>query len=139
MFEGYKLKFYYDDQKLYEPEYHMALSEKQAKAICDKLSRHFKVWVWLGWHKNKMGIYRRSWTGKGEIWLPQGRADLGLLCHEISHAIHHQKYHKRGHNRQLRRIMDRVVGYCRKKNYWQKSPILNFLELDCAIGAQAVE
>jgi hypothetical protein len=116
---GEKLKFYYDDHNLYATEYAMGLSEKEARAICKKLCRHFKVRVWLGYHHKRNGCYRKSWTGGGEIYLPMKGADLGLLCHEIAHAIHHQKYHKKGHTKQLRRILDRVIGYVRKKNHWR--------------------
>jgi hypothetical protein len=132
---GCKLKFYYDDFHLYSKEYDMGLSEKDARRICKKLCRHFKVRVWLGFKKGRSGLYRRTSYSGGEIFLPIGDTDLGLLCHEISHAIHHQRYHKRGHTRQLRRIMDRVVGYCRKKNYWKESSIFDFFDIDCPVGA----
>lgn len=98
---GERLKFYYDDHRLYEEEYHIPLPEREARKVCKKLARHFKVRVWLGYHHKRNGCYRRSWSGGGEIFLPIGRADLGLLCHEISHAIHHQKYHKKGHRKSV--------------------------------------
>jgi hypothetical protein len=124
-FTGARLKFYYDDFKLYAEEYHLALTAVQTKAICKKLARHFKVRVWFGWKKGRGGLYRRSWSNGGEIYMPQGKADLGLLCHEVSHAIHHQRYHKRGHTKQLRRIMGRVIKYCQRKQYWhlQAAPV----------------
>jgi hypothetical protein len=121
---GERLKFYYDDHHLYADEYAMPLTEKEAKKVCKKLARHFKVRIWLGFCRGRCGHYRKSWSNGGEILLPIGKADIGLLCHEIGHAIHHQRYHKRGHTKQLRHIIDRVVRYCRKKNHWISKSII---------------
>jgi len=137
---GYKLKFYYEEHEAYWKEYSLTLTQHQAQVICRKLCRHFKVRVSLYFWGRSGGRYSR-WervSTTGMIFLPHDKASVGILCHEMAHAIHHQRYHKRGHTKQLRRIMDRVMAYAKKKNYWvEQRPIsiFDFLERDYSLSS----
>lgn len=128
---GERLKFYYDEHRDFADEYALELDKHRARLILKKLERHFKVRVWLCWGTGHSAHY--YWNGA--IRLPIKGASLGLLCHEIAHSIHHQKYHKRGHTKQLRRILTRVVKYCRKKDYWLNSQPAN---QSCLVAPQQI-
>lgn len=133
---GERLKYYYEEHRDYWVEYAMDLNKDQTRRILKKLERHFKIRVWIEWHHGTGGRY----CG-GRIMLNKVTS-MGILCHEISHAIHHQKYHKHGHTKMLKRIMARVVAYCKKHEYWQKqepSSIFDFLDNEWGVVAHAVE
>ena len=140
-YTGERLKFYYEEHREYWQEYAKDMTKEEAGKMCKKLARHFKVRVQLFFWNKKGGSYSHRYLGGGSIMMPQ-KPDWGILCHEMAHAIHYQRYHKHGHTKMLKRIMARVVAYCKKHDYWQKqepSSIFDFLDGEWGLVAHAVE
>ncbi len=47
--------------------------------------------------------------------------NYGVLCHELAHYYCYDKYGGRiGHNKKMWRVMERMINYYKKKNYWEE-------------------
>lgn len=95
--------------------------KKEANLIYSKLVRHFKLKkVNLEWTSGRNHPCCNGW----KVMLNIDRNDFGVLCHEIAHLYQFQypKYKGNGtfHNKKHRKIMNRMVHYCQKKNWFEE-------------------
>lgn len=90
----------------------------ETKIVFNKLIKHFKLRGtsirWTSGNRHPKAI------GNGLILLNWDYNSFGILCHEISHIIQHRKFSKTGHNKQLRKIIKKVVNYCKRKNWFEE-------------------
>lgn len=110
---GERLKFYYDEHNRFSEAYSKEISYREIKIVFAKLKRHYKVSQWLRFGSRHNGHFNSSF-----ITVPY-RTSYGLVCHEVAHAIEHRKFGHTHHRKRLMRILDRVISYCRKKEWWQ--------------------
>lgn len=110
---GEKLKFYYDEHRIFSEVYGMRIVGSAIKIMFKKLKRHYKLHQSLYFGARKNGHFRG-----GYIVVPSSTC-VGLLCHEVAHAIDAKKRSSK-HDRRLMRILTRVVNYCKTKNYWKE-------------------
>jgi hypothetical protein len=96
-------------------------SKKEAELIYNKLVRHFKLRrVSLEWTSGRNHPCCNGWR----VMLNIDRNDFGVLCHEVAHLFQFQnpKYRGNGgrfHNKKHRKIMNRMIHYCQKKNWFE--------------------
>ena len=115
---GYRLKFYYDETKRFSEAYGKDISYKETRIVFDKLNRHYKLNLGLMFRNIRGGKFRKNWNG-GMITLPY-KTTFGLLCHEIAHAIDCKKRNDTKHDKRLMRIIESVIKYCKKKDWWER-------------------
>ena len=117
-YSPYRLKFY---EKEIEEEHNEAhnkkLTEQEARMVFKKLCRHFKLkWVKLYFNGRRQGGITNS-SGWIEVCY---NPSFGLICHEIAHIIDRKKRGRSKHDKKFKRVITRVVNYCKKKNYWEE-------------------
>lgn len=113
---GYRRKYYYDEHQKFKEEYARKLNYEESEIIIAKIRRHFKI-IWAK-------VIRKGWRSGGKCYsngiIQLGwQTDVGIICHEFSHYLAYQKYRKMKHNKKMYRIMQKLISYCRKHNYWQ--------------------
>jgi len=111
------LKFYGKERKMFEKEYEMKVSDKQAELIIRKLSRHFKI------SRPRVRFYGirqsgMSYNGWSNSIRLSHNPSAGLIIHEISHTYNAQKGINHHHNRFLTRTIKKFHRYCSRFNYW---------------------
>jgi len=115
--EGYNAKHYMLEHEKHQEIFNRKLNEKEARIAFEKIKRHFKL-------NNYLRLEFTNNVGGGKCYgqsLIQLRyeTDYGILCHELGHALTHQKYGNIHHNRKMYRQMERIIKYCKKKNFWE--------------------
>lgn len=110
------LKFYETEQKVFNEEYHIFVTDTNAMIITKKLCRHFKFPVPV---IKFFGIKQRGAACKyiKKIRVPHNTS-VGLLCHELAHKYNRFKYNDSKHSKRLMRTITRFLKYCKSKDYW---------------------
>lgn len=109
------LKFYDIERELFPKEFELKLSNFENLRIARKLARHFKIQVNL--IKFKRGRFSLADTYFKVIQYLHNTS-LGSVCHELAHLWNEQKFNNSNHNKKLMRTIEKLVIYCRKKNYF---------------------
>jgi hypothetical protein len=111
------LKFYAKEMKMYEKEYGMKVSDKQAELIIRKLSRHFKISRprvrFYGTRQS--GMSYNGWSNSIRI---SHNPSVALVIHELAHTYNSQRHINHYHNRFLMRTIKKFHNYCSQFNYW---------------------
>jgi predicted SprT family Zn-dependent metalloprotease len=114
-----KQTFYFLERNRYTEQYNTQLTWKECEKIHSKLRRHYKL---TGFYHNKIRyngrICGRAY-GSGIIELGKNGLNIGILSHEIAHLIAYKKYQHMRHDKKLWNIMNKVMKYTKKKNYWK--------------------
>jgi len=111
-----RLVFYMDERNEFKEAYEKTLTYKEAKIICKKLNRHYKLNGFLEF-TDRVGGGKCSRYGRIIL---RWQTNFGILCHEFSHLYEFRKYNESHHRKRLRRIMKTITNYCKKKNYWSE-------------------
>jgi hypothetical protein len=112
------LIYYRNERENFNDAFEKKMSVREAEIVFAKLCRHFKISPKLEWtsgrnHPHACGSYL--------IRLNVDMNDFGCLCHELAHTLHLQKglqNNENYHGKKHRRIMKRMVNYCKKKNWF---------------------
>lgn len=107
---------YVKERIVFKDAYEKELDSRTTLMICKKLCRHFKI--------NHLGVRWTSGRNKPKgsrdyILLNYDWNNFGVLCHELAHTIQIRKYSSARHNKKHWRIFERVIRYCRKKDWFQ--------------------
>ena len=110
--------YYRKEREEFQDVFKKELSMETARMVYKKLCRHFKLSiVRLDWTSGCIRPKCSSWR----VLLNMNRNNFGSLCHEVGHLYQFQKpRYKQGHNKWHRKIMKRLVNYCRKKNWFEE-------------------
>ena len=114
------LIYYHSEWLKYSKEFDLKLNEEETRKLCRKLIRHFKLKYIerITFNAVRKGhcIYFKKSAPWCRIDFPKN-CSLGMICHELAHAWELMKYRKAGHNKKHTKLMERIINYCRKKNY----------------------
>ena len=115
---GYSLKCYHDEHIKFKEVYAKKLDYDSSEIVIQKLLKHFKIPVW------QVRIRRTNKIGGGKCYRNgviklRWATDFGIVCHELAHFLAYRKYHNMKHNKKMYRIMQKIINYCKRKNYWQ--------------------
>ena len=114
---SYRLKFYEQERELFPTEFNLKITQQEAHKITKKLARHFKFTApELNFRYN--ADYGLAKLGGWVMNLPK-QPDLGLLIHELAHFYNYEKGLNYHHNKKLMKTIQRLIHYCRKRNYWR--------------------
>ena len=122
------MKFYEEERRRFEKESKLLIdTQPHIQLIVKKLLRHFElpdcgVVFIKNQRKGKYFGYPNSRFSDATITLPWNKkikVPILLICHEVAHHWHVHKYGRRKvtHTKKLMRLIERLVKYCRKKNY----------------------
>ena len=115
------LKFYQKERELFPNEAKIIFdSQEEIVKVTNKLCRHFGLpKLRVEFVKNKFGA---SYSGFGYVRFPfnvNHKASALFICHEVAHHYEHKKYGKSKHTKKLLKIIERMIKYCRKNNFWK--------------------
>lgn len=108
-----KNRFYSFEHKAFWAEWQTHLTDIEAKRFTRKIAQHFKHKpITLKFHgKRKSGV---ADLGKDRIRIRHNPSVL-LLAHEIAHILTDS-----GHTKRALIMLDKIITYARRKNYWRK-------------------
>lgn len=116
------LIYYYKEKTEWFPEaFKKQMTRMEAEIVFRKLCRHFK----LDGIYSKVNLYWVSGNrcpkayGVSAVKLNIDCNDFGRLCHELAHIAMCKKYHKMGHNKIHKKIMKKMINYCKRKNWFE--------------------
>jgi hypothetical protein len=114
------LKFYERESMFFQtfPEAKTKLENKEAKKLALKLARHFHIN--LDEIRFRRGKYSFALLGTGTI-IYHNNPSIENICHELGHLYVSQNVFtvKRFHTKKLWKAIEKLLKYCRKKNYWR--------------------
>ena len=111
-----KNRFYRIEQEEFEKEKHICLTQREAKRFTRKICQHFKLpQVALKFHVGRS--YRDSGNAdwSENIIRVSPNPSVMTLAHELSHIAT-----KSGHTKRSLAIMEKIILYARKRNYWRE-------------------
>ena len=108
-----KNRFYRFEHKAFWQEWQTELTDQEAKRFTKKVCKHFKHnAITLKFHgKRESG---EAYLGEDKIGIKHNPSVL-LLAHEIAHILTDS-----GHTKRALIMLDKIINYSRKKNYWRK-------------------
>ena len=115
------LIYYRDEKKEFQEEFKKELPSLEAvRIVVCKLQKHFKLGdVDLDFTSGRNHSHASRW----HITINVGQTNFGVICHELAHVFQAQKLeHESGdkwHTKKHKRIMKRMLAYCRKKNWFE--------------------
>ena len=118
-----RLVFYSKERTDWFPDaYNKTLKNwQQAEIVVEKLIRHFKAGSvrvdWTSGNRNPkaFGYYR--------ILLNYNHINFGVICHEVAHIIEVRKSGHSRHNKRFKKVMKKVVNYCKRKVWFEQELI----------------
>jgi len=114
------LIYYSDERQEFQEEFKKVLPNQDAgEIVIRKLLRHFKLGKpFIYWTSGRNHSNAGAWS----ITINVEQNNFGVICHEVAHTFQAQKdKHEAGekwHTKRHRRIMIRMLNYCRKKNWF---------------------
>ena len=109
------LKYYGTERAELADDYAKDLNREEAKIVCKKLAKHFKLRYSLHF-RGRCGSGSCSRYGRINLGIP---TNFGTICHEFAHLLEFTKYGHSRHARRHRRLVLRLISYCRRKMYWE--------------------
>ena len=115
------LIYYGDERKEFQEEFKKELPNlKAVRIIVGKLQKHFKLGdVDLDFTSGRNHSHASRW----HITINVEQTNFGVICHELAHVFQARKLeHEAGdkwHTKKHKRIMKRMLAYCRKKNWFE--------------------
>lgn len=113
-----KSRFYLFEHTKYTKERMIYLTRIEAKRFTRKIAKHFKVNVPI----IKFHARRNRFSGHGDweknVIRVNPNPQVLVLSHELAHIIA-----KSGHSKKTLAILDKIIQFARKKNYWLKKVV----------------
>jgi len=113
--------YYQSEREEFLEEFYLKLpSSKATESVIKKLLRHFKVGdgVKIEFTSGR----NHSHAGKWVVRINVEQNNFAVICHEVAHTYQARREgFERGdhwHTKKHRRIMKRMLNYCKKKDYW---------------------
>ena len=113
-------KWHSKETEKYQAEHKLKVLDCEAQRIVDKITRHFKLRDYFVKFRGT-GDGGKIWNN-GEVRLSHNPS-FALICHELTHPLCWKKYKGRNishNNKKWAYQLSRIIGYCRKKNFWQE-------------------
>lgn len=114
--------YYRNERAEFQEEFKRELPNWDATVIViKKILKHYKL--------GTPSIYctsgrNHSNAGKWKITINAGQMNFAVICHELAHTYQDVKgYREKGenwHNKRHKRIMKRMLDYCKKKNWFEE-------------------
>jgi len=105
----------------YREEHKKKVCDSEAERIVKKIARHFKLGRYqINFHgyKDSGRIWGRGYGGTVTL---SHNPSFALICHELCHSLCYKRYKKHiSHgSKKFEYQLQRLINYCRKKNFWQ--------------------
>lgn len=110
-----KNRFYDIEQKEFAIEHEIRLTKIEAKRYVKKICRHFKQEpITIKFHGKRNGRNSGSADWEGRIIRVSHNPTVLVLAHELAHI-----FTKSGHTKRGLVMLEKIIVYSRKKNYWK--------------------
>jgi hypothetical protein len=118
------LTYYSNERVEFKEEFSKKLPNAKATTIViRKLLRHYKLGNWKRFEIGFTSGRNYSKAGRWHIIINLDDNNFGTICHEVAHTYQAMKENfERGdhwHTKKHRRIMVRMLNYCKKKNWFE--------------------
>ena len=118
------LRYYAKENEEFKEEGSKTLPNTDATTIViNKLLKHFKL---MNVSINFTSGRNYSRAGSSSITINVSMNNFLVICHEVAHIYQHQKLYmqhldgERYHTKEHKRILKRMLNYCRKKNWFSE-------------------
>lgn len=115
------LKYYAKEREEFRAEFDNMICYDDLVIITKKLYKHFKL-TNVNLETTSGRNYSRA--NRYRIKINTDDMSFGTVCHELAHVYQLQilnyKHGDRFHDKKHRKVMTRMLNYCKKKNYWKE-------------------
>lgn len=114
--------YYRNENEEFKEDFARSLANSEAcKIVINKLLKHYKLGsISINFTSGR----NHSCAGKWQITINKEQMNFAVICHELAHVYQARKEgFERGdhwHTKVHRRIMKRMLAYCKKKNYFSE-------------------
>ena len=110
-----KNRFYYTEEKEFPIEHETRLTRTEAKRYVRKICRHFKQDpIALKFHGKRNRTNSGSSDQEARIISVSHKPSVLVVAHELAHI-----FTESGHTKRGLAMLEKIIVYSRKKNYWR--------------------